>query len=136
VDDVVLARSEVGDESSLQRVTKRWVHEDRRTIRLRLDNGEVLGTTAAHRVFVEGKGFVSVNRLVPGDRVGTLASGHVTVTAIEPGSTRATVYNLSVERFPTYFVGQSGVWVHNVKLTTNPSGEGDGETGRLTAEDE
>ena len=33
---------------------------------------------------------------------------------------RVKVYNLEVENFHTYFVGNSGLWVHNLKKSDPP----------------
>jgi len=115
VDDLVLACDEDGRVTSLRRVTRRWVHEDQSTVRLHLDDGEILRTTLAHRFFAEGKGFVCLGELAAGDRVRTLGGGSVAIARIEAERDRATVYNLSVDGSPTYFVGRAGLWVHNVK---------------------
>jgi hypothetical protein len=112
----VLARDENENERAItQRVTRCWVHEGESTVRLHLDNGEVLRTTLVHRFFAEGKGFVGLGQLTAGDRVRTVDGGSAAITQIITEQEPTTVYNLSVDRFPTYFVGRTGVWVHNEK---------------------
>jgi hypothetical protein len=88
---------------------------------IRLDGGRPIEATPVHRFFASGKGLIPAGKLAAGDQLETL-TGPVTITAIEPGASDATVHNLTVADFHTYFVGDGGAWVHNVK------NEGTGDT--------
>jgi hypothetical protein len=43
------------------------------------------------------------------------------IVASQVQAAAATVYNLSVERFPTFFVGGAELWVHNEKDDKQPA---------------
>jgi len=60
----------------------------------------------------EGEGGTPADALAPGDVLRTRTETAV-VAAVHLPSGRTTVYNLSVEGSPNYFVGTDGVWVHN-----------------------
>jgi hypothetical protein len=64
---------------------------------------------------VKDKGWVEAAKLLPGDEVFTSAGGWVRVSNGTWLSQRQTVYNVEVEGFHTYFVGETGLWVHNVR---------------------
>jgi Pretoxin HINT domain len=92
-----------------------------RTFLLNFSNGEQLETTKEHRLHVDGGGFVPAGRLRPGAALNTPVNNLVLRGAEERNATTQ-VYNLEVENFHTYFVGDNLVWVHNKKDT---EGEGD-----------
>ncbi len=69
-------------------------------------------TTADHPFWVEGKGWVEVGHLQPGDAFLTHNGIRATVDKVEKKSYRVEVYNLEIEDFHTYFVGYEGIWVH------------------------
>ena len=132
---LVLARGEDGARTAPRPVTGRWIHEHRPTVTVRLENGEDLRTTLEHRFFVEGRGFTAVGELAPGDALRTARNERVLVTNVVREGPVATVYNVSVGEFPTYFVGRTRVWVHNEKDNTpgdphdNPNKPGDPDGG-------
>jgi hypothetical protein len=69
-----------------------------------------------HPFWVAGKGWVAAKELAKGDRLITpdekvAVVGEVRVEAVR--GPPVAVYNLEVEGTHTYFVGKSGVWVHN-----------------------
>ncbi len=87
---------------------------------------DVLSTTDEHPFWVVGHGWKRAESLLPGDRLSSATGGSppevLKVTATDQ---RTTVYNLSVASEPTYFVGDTGIWVHNCeierpKLIDNP----------------
>ncbi|NEN76600.1 hypothetical protein F9B74_09815 [Pelistega sp. NLN82] len=71
-------------------------------------------TTAEHPFYVEGEGWVKAALLKEGmvllDRDGQEGLRIVSQKALEE---KATVYNIEVESFRTYHIGQWGIWVHN-----------------------
>jgi hypothetical protein len=77
---------------------------------------ETIQTTPEHPFWVAGKGWVAAKELAKGDRLITpdekvAVVGEVRVEAVR--GPPVAVYNLEVENTHTYFVGRSGVWVHN-----------------------
>ena len=86
----------------------------------------VNGVTDVVNKFVDGKGWVAAGDLEVGDILYTADGDEVEVTDIELEKLAEpiTVYNLEVEDFHTYFVGEYGVLVHNYEVA------GKGHTGR------
>ena len=123
VGDLVLSQREDGGALRAQRVSHIWEHTVQRTLLLNFSNGEQLETTKEHRICVEGGGFVSAGRLRPGAALNTPANNVVLRDAKERSATTQ-VYNLEVENFHTYFVGDNLVWVHNKKEESGSEGEG------------
>jgi hypothetical protein len=121
VGDLVLSQREDGGALGAQRVLRVWEHTVQRSLLLDFSNGEQLETTKEHRFHVEGGGFVPAGRLRPGAALNTPANNVVLRGAKERNATTQ-VYNLEVENFHTYFVGDNLVWVHNKKEN---EGEGD-----------
>lgn len=78
-------------------------------------NDETFTCTEEHPFYVEGKGWVNAGALHAG-MVVWLADGTKAIiedVTIEYLDTPIAVYNFKVEDFHTYFVGYSGVLVHN-----------------------
>jgi hypothetical protein len=117
VGDLVLSQRD-GGALGAQRVSRIWEH----TLLLNFSNGEQLETTKEHRFHVDGGGFVSAGRLRPGAALNTPVNNVVLRGAKERNATTQ-AYNLEVENFHTYFVGDNLVWVHN-KKDTESEGEG------------
>ena len=82
-------------------------------------NGETIETTETHPFWVEEHGFVSTYHLKQGDTLRLADGSNVSVESVEIRHLDAPVlvYNFTVEDNHTYFVGDSGVWVHNAKCT-------------------
>lgn len=74
---------------------------------------EILGVTAEHPFYVEGRGWVRAGLLAFGERGVSSIGASVALGATMERDELVTVYNLEVEGFHTYFVGRTGVWVHN-----------------------
>lgn len=113
VGDLVLTRCE-----DTQRVTTRpirhiWMHNGESTVMLQLANGEQIETTAKHRFAVVGKGFEAASSLRVGSKLITHTEMCTEVAQITSRAEPVLVYNLEVEEFHTYFVGNAGAWVHN-----------------------
>jgi|SRR5262245_53130338 len=125
VGDLVLSQREDGGALGAQRVSHIWEHTVQRTLLLNFSNGEQLETTKEHRFHVDGGGFVSAGRLRPGAALNTPVNNVVLQGAKERNATTQ-VYNLEVENFHTYFVGDNLVWVHNKKESES---EGEGTEG-------
>ena len=88
-----------------------------RTIRPRTEirevhvNGETIGATLGHPIWVSGKGWARVKDLKAGDLLRG-AGAVLEISAIEPGK-RNFGYNLEIAELATYFVGKSKVLVHD-----------------------
>jgi cytochrome c1 len=85
--------------------------------------GQEIRTTAEHPFYVYNKGWVAAHRLEAGDHLGSHDGQWVRVEGVEERGEYATVYNLRVADFHTYFVGcqQWGfsVWAHNSNECVN-----------------
>jgi len=124
VGDLVLSQREDGGALGAQRVSHIWEHTVQGTLLLNFSNGEQLETTKEHRFHLDGGGFVSAGKLRPGAALNTPANNVVLRDAKERNAT-AQVYNLEVENFHTYFVGDNLVWVHNKKESEGEGTEGE-----------
>jgi hypothetical protein len=113
-DDLVASRDEVSRTDGSRRVVRLSTHQSKPTIDLQLESGEKIRTTSVHRVFTVEQGVVNVGSLRVGDHVETLSSGPQAIVALTPGES-ATVHNLTIADYHTYFVGKAGMWVHNDK---------------------
>lgn len=113
VGDLVLSRHEKTGEVAAKSVRRTFIHHDKSTLVLQLGN-ELIETTREHPFYVEGKGFVPAGQLLLCNSIVTRAGPAVALSTIERTGTRKTVYNLEVEDFHTYFVGNSALWVHNL----------------------
>jgi Pretoxin HINT domain len=113
--DMVIGRDEQTGATAESAVSRTFVHRVVGTILLQLAGGETIETTAAHRFAVEGQGFVSADLLSLGDRLSTHDGRGAEVISIKTQTGEATVYNLTVDRLHTFFVGGAALWVHNEK---------------------
>lgn len=88
--------------------------------------GRCLMTTAEHPFYVQNRGWTRAMDLEPGDEL--IGTGEKTVTVERVCSTdrEATVYNLRVAEYHTYFVGSPewgfDVWVHNTYAAVERKG--------------
>jgi RHS repeat-associated protein len=98
-------------------------------------------TTAEHPFWVEGRGWVGAGLLLERDRLRSHNGTLVVVRAVSATREVTTVYNVVVEDYHTYFVGNSlwgfSAWVHNAnpvydaRLNNGRGGYRDPETGRI-----
>ena len=94
-----------------------------RILEIRLE-GQVIGTTAEHRFWVEArKAWTAAGEIRPGDRLLSQDGRRVAVEALEDTGRVETVYNLRVAEHHTYFVGglSWGFAVWRTTPTTPPS---------------
>ena len=113
-DEVWAYNSETG-ETELKEVLNVWVKETDEILHVSTSDGETIDTTTNHPFYVEEKGWVAAGDLDVGDILYTADGDEVEVTDIELEKLAEPilVYNLEVEDFHTYFVGEYGVLVHN-----------------------
>ena len=119
VGDEILSRNEFDPAAPLvtRRVTKTSRHI---SPVLDLDvGGRMIGTTAEHPFYADGRGWTPARELRVGDRLWTEAGDWVRVDRVEDTGRVAAVYNLEVEGDHTYFVGADdwnwAVWSHNME---------------------
>jgi hypothetical protein len=74
-------------------------------------DGETIGATLGHPIWVSGKGWVKVHDLDAGVSLRT-EQGEVAITGLSEGSADI-AFNLEVADFATYFVGRSKILVHD-----------------------
>lgn len=115
VGDEVIAYDYETGETELKEVLNVWVKEIDEILHVSTSDGETIDTTTNHPFYVDSKGWVAAGDLDVGDILYTADGDEVEVTDIELEKLAEpiTVYNLEVEDFHTYFVGEYGVLVHN-----------------------
>ena len=84
---------------------------------------ETITTTKNHPFWVDGHGFKEAGLLEVGDLVETTEGELLPITAVEIEylDEPVNVYNFEVEDWHTYYVSDSGVWVHNTKCSESGS---------------
>ncbi|HEY0706183.1 MAG TPA: polymorphic toxin-type HINT domain-containing protein [Polyangia bacterium] len=120
---MVLARDEAGDLVEWKPVVRTFVSRARSLIHLTMADADgrqlELQTTREHPFFTEGRGWSSAAALMPGqDRLIDRRGRAVELTSAESRDEQVPVYNLEVADHHTYFVGESGIWVHNTSART------------------
>ena len=115
VGDKVWAYNPETGETELKEVLNVWVKETDEILHVSTSDGETIDTTTNHPFYVEEKGWVAAGDLVVGDTLVTVDGDEVEITdlQLEKLAEPILVYNLEVEDFHTYFVGEYGVLVHN-----------------------
>jgi hypothetical protein len=116
--EYVLARDDQSGLQGWKRVLIAYssLHNDAVVVTLtNRDTGEIetILTTAEHPFYVEQRGWLRADALAQADRLMTVLGGWLEVSAVTLSQSEQVAYNLEVEEFHTYFVGESGVWVHN-----------------------
>lgn len=127
--DMVLAENEETGEIAYKEVVQTFtnISNEITHVTVTTEDGqtETIDATPHHPFYVEGKGWVDACALHAG-MVVWLADGTkaiVTDVVTEGLEHPVTVYNFEVTDFHTYFVGESGVLVHNLNCggTTKPT---------------
>ncbi len=99
------------------RVSRVYRTENREILNLMVANSdgreEIIGVTPNHRFWVAAKGWTEARDLVGEDILQDLDGRSVSVVAASKLDDPTMTYNLEVDDFHTYFVGKTGVWVHN-----------------------
>jgi hypothetical protein len=117
VNDVVVSRDEGTGGLSFRRVVETMVRPTAAIVLVSFiaagARAETLETTEDHPFWVDGRGWVEVGGLQPGDRVRTVAGTMQAVESIGYTNRLSTVYNFEVEGIHDYHVGTDGILVHN-----------------------
>ncbi len=114
VGDKVWAYDIFTGETELKEVLTVYVHEVDEILHLQTSCGDI-DTTTNHPFYVIERGWVAAGDLVEGDEIYLLDGSTAVITGseLEQLSETIKVYNLEVEDFNTYFVGDEAVLVHN-----------------------
>ena len=112
--DRVIATNPATFEQSEKTVVETYINETHQLIHLTIQ-GETITTTWNHPFYVEGKGFVHAEELEIGDKVVKSDGERCSIEncQVEIVQKPEIVYNFKVEDFHTYYVGNTGVLVHN-----------------------
>ena len=99
---------------ALKQVVETFVNETTAVTHVTI-NGEIITSTQTHPYYVEGKGWVLAQNLHVGDILVMLNGERVILELVQHEilETPVITYNFEVEGFHTYFVGDSGIFVHN-----------------------
>ncbi|TGK43402.1 Hint domain-containing protein, partial [Leptospira gomenensis] len=113
--DFVLSWNEVTKEISYKKVTNLYIKNSNLIYEVEINKELILRTTWNHPFWVTNKSsWIEVKDLEINDLVFLSNGSEVKITDIRNSSVEQTkVYNLGVEENHTYFVGDSGVLVHN-----------------------
>jgi hypothetical protein len=122
IGDQVLSRHEETGEIAYRSVVRMIVIEDKQTYRLVIADQagvqETIRTTDEHPFWIVDHGWVRAADLREGDPLLTSSGEDRLVVSLVEEEVQETVYNIEVEEFHTYFVGESRVFVHNADCGT------------------
>jgi RHS repeat-associated protein len=116
--DYVLSRDEKTGVQDWKKVVMAYnsLHDDALTVAFEETQGEKtnpLVTTGEHPFYLKDKGWTSANELKAGDLVVTSSGNLLKIKSATWLQGKQIAYNMEVEDFHTYFVGEEQVWVHN-----------------------
>ena len=80
---------------------------------LEFSDGSVLKATAKHPFWIYSKGWLLVEDLQCGMKVITKNGEKLFLKQVSFVKTPTVIYNITVDKYSTYFVGDSGIYVHN-----------------------
>ncbi|MET9723369.1 RICIN domain-containing protein [Streptomyces zaomyceticus] len=124
-DRVLAADPETGERRS-QEISATFAHDTERLVDITLVDGSVLTSTAGHRVYVDGRGWVVVSELRTGDALLTPEGTPVAVAVLRDrsGLAPSKVYDVTVDGLHTFYVRPEGrrakdLLVHNCMNLTD-----------------
>ena len=112
VGDTVLAFNEATGMLEADPITHVWVNHDPAIEQLTL-SGETLDTTPEHPFFTSERGWVAAGELLVGEHVRRLDGSWGVIEQLTIEARPVVMYNLTVARAHTFFVGDEGWLVHN-----------------------
>ena len=141
VGEKVIARDEASGETGPREVKHVIVRSDREVFDLTFadeaGNEEPIAVTADHRFHTAKRGWVVSAELEIGEAIQSLDGRKLVLKSSSQQSRKAPTFNLSVDDDPNYFVGESGLWVHNCtpcggggKSSKPPKGTPEGDAWR------
>jgi len=114
VGDQVLGQDGTTGKLSYQPIVAVYHNPPNQTLRIELGDDEAIVATGIHRFWKAGKGWTMARELAPGDAVRTL-NGVARVTKVTNDQEQP-VFNLQVASGGSFFVGRTGVLVHDNSL--------------------
>ncbi|MEK8127558.1 S8 family serine peptidase [Paenibacillus filicis] len=112
VGDKVLSQHPETRQQEYKEVEDTYVNEMTELLRLHIGQ-ELISTSPYHPIWIENKGWVTSSDLQVGDRVLLKDGSTASIDEIEHVYEKVLVYNFTVQDFHTYFIADSGIWVHN-----------------------
>ena len=116
-----MAKNDITGKKDWKEVSQTFINHNKEVYVVTFEIGgvevESLGTTSEHPFWVEGVGWPPASDLKAGDQVVTATGIDLVVKRVIATGTFKTTYNFEVKDYHTYFVGEAGVWVHNVCAT-------------------
>ena len=141
VGDKVWAYNPDTGEKELKEVVNVFVKETDEILHLQTTDGNI-DTTTTHPFYVVDEGWKAAGDLKAGDEIYALDGSAITIlsTSLEKLDEPIKVYNLEVADFHTYFVGNTGMLVHNRcggsgSKETGNSGAGSSDSGSNSGKD-
>ncbi|MEZ6141284.1 MAG: polymorphic toxin-type HINT domain-containing protein [Zavarzinella sp.] len=121
VGDVVLSRNEYDLTALIEAKVVEEVFVRNSPILSIHVHGQVINTTGEHPFYVENKGWIDAQDLIPGDRFLSHEDQWISIEEIFDTDEWETVYNLRIADHHTYFVGCESwgfsAWAHNAACT-------------------
>lgn len=113
--DYVTSRDPVTGDQTEKKVLTLYRYEKYILIHVYTEQEEIV-TTKEHPFYVEGAGFVTAESLKVGDVLRTTEGEDIKIIKVDAEylSIPVTVYNFEVEDYHTYYVGEAGIYVHNM----------------------
>jgi hypothetical protein len=131
-----LSKSDVTGEVTYKKVVNTFIRKTNEISKVTFTNSSILETTWNHpfrkmistlpgdTFSIENSEWVEARDLSKGDKVYSADGSLSVVESVVIDQREETVYNFEVEDFHTYFVGESGFWVHNQDCSGGLSGFG------------
>jgi hypothetical protein len=117
VGEMVLAQPEGSGERAFRRVTDTVSSDDKVVLEVVFETAdgtqETALTTPGHPFWVQVLGWRALAALEPGHKLQLRNGGEATVLSVRDVGAPQRVFTLTLDGFHTYYVGRSGVWVHN-----------------------
>jgi hypothetical protein len=118
IGDLVLSGDESTGSTDWKQVENVLGHTHNSFVRLYVQetNGstEQIVTTLEHPFWIEGLGWTPAGKITDSARIRT-TNGWLSVSSVKHITGKIRTVDLSVAGLHTFYVGQSGVWVHNAK---------------------
>jgi hypothetical protein len=114
--DLVLTQDSKSGALSFQPVVTVYHNPPNATLKVTFEGGETVVATGIHRFWKAGQGWVMARELKADDMIRTIG-GTARVEAIKEDATQP-VFNLEVAAGQSFFVGKSGMLVHDNSLVS------------------
>ncbi|MBA3485101.1 MAG: hypothetical protein H0T51_25170 [Pirellulales bacterium] len=136
VGDLVLSQNPETGELGYRAVTEKTIRPPTKMVRVATGDN-VVEATLGHRFWINGKGWAMTKFLIAGDSLHTI-DGPAQLTTLDPlaPAEETEAYNLVVDDFHTYVVGESRLVVHDNTCPRPTTAMAPGLPRKAAAEDE